>query len=368
MSSSLPKQSRSARKRRKGIYDIPGALRVDPDAPKPVVRVMAYGADDLTEEQVEDLGRIDQLRRNYPVIWINVDGLGSEEVITALGEKFSLHPLALEDTINAHQRAKVETYDASAFLVVQMISLQSRVESEQVSLFVGDGFVVTFQQKEGDCLDPVRKRIRGGQGRIRSRGADYLAYSLVDAVIDGCFPVLEEVGERIEKLETEVFQDPDESMIPRIHNLKRDLMLIRRCIWPLRDALNSLLREEIPQFHGETVLFLRDCYDHVTQILDIVETHREVAIGLREGYMSSISNRMNEVMKVLTVIATIFIPLSFVAGVYGMNFDHEVSRWNMPELKWRYGYPVLLAVMALIALGMLVYFWRKGWLRGRDKL
>jgi magnesium transporter len=365
-----PKGAEKRRKHRRSVYDIPGAVRVDPDAPAPILRVMAYGPEALEERKLENLQDLQALRREYPVVWVNVDGLGSAETIEALGKEFHLHPLALEDTVNTHQRPKAEAYDDTAFIVLGMISLDQRVESEQVSVFLGDGFVVTFQEHEGDCLDPVRQRIRGGQGRIRHRQADYLAYSILDAVIDGCFPVLEEVGERIERLETEVFRNVDASMISQIHSLKRDLMRIRRSMWPLRDALNAILREEIHQFAGETVLFLRDCYDHVTQILDIVETHREVATGLREGYMSSISNRMNEVMKVLTVIATIFIPLSFIAGLYGMNFNPQVSPWNMPELHWAFGYPLVLAVMALVAGGMLLYFRRKGWLgsKVRDKI
>jgi magnesium transporter len=351
------------------IYAVPGSIQVDPEAPAPVVRVMAYGPEQCIEEQLEHLDRLGSICDEFPVVWINVDGLGDAEVIKELGRIFDLHPLALEDTVNTHQRPKVESYDHTAFIVMRMISLSQRVESEQVSMFVGDGFVITFQEHEGDCLDPVRQRIRAQQGRIRRQGADYLAYSLLDAVIDGCFPVLERFGERIEELETEVFRNPREGLISRIHNVKRDLMTIRRSFWPLRDALSALVRDEVKQFEGETVLYLRDCYDHVTQILDIIETHREVSTAVREGYMSSISNRMNEVMKVLTIIATIFIPLSFIAGLYGMNFDPQASPWNMPELKWKYGYPAALLVMAAVAIGMLYYFLRKGWLRGpRDEL
>jgi len=260
------------------------------------------------------------------------------------------------------QRPKVERYEDCLFLVARMMSLGERLDSEQISIYLGSGFVLTFQERVGDCLDPVRHRIREGAGRIRSQGADYLAYALLDAVIDHYFPVLEELGERLEALEDEVLRHPSPAVISRIHAAKRDLLALRRVVWPQRESLHWLLREPIPLLAEDTRLHLRDCYDHVAHVMDMVETFRELASGLVDAYQSSLSNRMNEVMKVLTIIATIFIPLSFLAGLYGMNFSAESSPWNMPELRFYFGYPLALALMAVVAGVMLIYFRRKGWI------
>ncbi|CAG0953144.1 partial Cobalt/magnesium transport protein CorA, partial [Anaerolineae bacterium] len=277
---------------------------------------------------------------------------------------FSLHPLALEDVVHVHQRPKVEEYEAGFYLVMRMPRFEGavNVELEQLSLFFGPGYVVTFQEREGDCLEPVRERLRGSRGRVRQLGADYLAYTLLDAVIDAYFPILEVVGERLELLEDRVLLHPDRAVVEDIHHVKRELIAIRRAIWPLRDAVNRLEREEHPLIDRETQVYLRDCYDHCVQLVELVETYREVATGLLDVYLSSVSNRMNEVMKVLTIIATIFIPLGFVASVYGMNFDTSRSPYNMPELEWRYGYPYVLGLMAAMVIGLLVYFRVKRWI------
>jgi magnesium transporter len=243
-----------------------------------------------------------------------------------------------------------------------MASLRERLESEQISIFVGKNFVLTFQEREGDCFEPVRERIRAGRGRIRKEGPDYLTYAIIDAVVDNYFPILEHYGERIEGLEAEVITSTTDETIAKIHDIKRDLLSLRRAIWPKREALSALSREPQPVFSDETRVYLRDCYDHTVQLMDMVETYRELASGLMDVYLTSVSNRMNEVMKVLTIIATIFIPLGFVAGVYGMNFNQETSAFNMPELGWKYGYLYCLGLMAVIAAGLLVYFRRKGWL------
>jgi magnesium transporter len=231
-----------------------------------------------------------------------------------------------------------------------------------VSLFFGERYVVTFQEREGDCFEPVRNRIRRARGRLRENRPDYLAYALLDAVIDAYFPIVEAYGDRLEALEDRVLEEPTSDVVSEIHAVKRELSNIRRAVWPLRDVVNLLLREQHPLLREDTRLYLRDAYDHTIQLVELVESHREIASGLLDVYLSSVSNRMNEVMKVLTIIATIFIPLSFVAGLYGMNFDRQASAWNMPELSWDYGYPAALGVMLAIALGMLWFFRRKRWL------
>ena len=250
----------------------------------------------------------------------------------------------------------MEQYGEHHYLVTRMITHFDQCETEQFSLFVGTNFVVTFQEKPGDCLEPVRARIRNARGRIRKAGPDYLMYALVDAVIDAYFPLLEIYGEKMEQLEEEILIVQRPETIARIHDIKRDLLLMRRAVWPLREVINSLIRDANPTITEETRLYFRDCYDHIVRIIDLVENFRELAADLMDLYLSIVSNKMNEVMKVLTIIATIFIPLTFVVGVYGMNFD------NMPELHMRYGYPITLAVMAFMVIGMLYYFYRQGWL------
>jgi magnesium transporter len=340
----------------------PGTLNIDPAAPRPVIKVMAYGPDGLVEMNGVELSALPELLSKWPVTWVNVDGLGDAETIHRLGDIFGLHKLALEDVVSVHQRAKVEQYEQHLFLVARVVELHERIESDQISLFLGKQFVLTFQANAGDSFDPVRERLRRGKGNIRALGPDYLAYALVDAIVDAYFPLIELYGERMEDLEDEVIVQPRRSTVARVHDLRRELLAIRRAVWPLRDAINTLVRDATDLISTETRLFMRDCYDHTVQIIDLVESYRELGASLMETYLSSVSNRTNEVMKVLTIIATIFIPLTFVAGVYGMNFKSEVSPWNMPELGWRWGYPACLGVMAVIAGLMLLFFRRKGWL------
>ncbi len=349
-------------KRRSPTGAPPGTMVQDPDAAPPVIRVIAYNSDKVLERQVAAPQELRELLGKWPVVWVNVDGLGSVQTIQELGGLFHLHRLVLEDLVNVPQRPKVERYEDCLFLVARMMSAGERLDSEQISIYLGSGFVLTFQERVGDCLDPVRQRIREGAGRIRSQGADYLAYALLDAVIDHYFPVLEDLGERLEAMEDEVLRHPSPEVISRIHAAKRDLLALRRVVWPQREALHWLLRESVPVLTDDTRLHLRDCYDHVAHVMDMVETFRELASGLVDAYQSSLSNRMNEVMKVLTIIATIFIPLSFLAGLYGMNFSAESSPWNMPELRFYFGYPLALAMMAVVVGIMLLYFRRKGWI------
>ncbi|MEC9344953.1 MAG: magnesium/cobalt transporter CorA [Pseudomonadota bacterium] len=345
----------------------PGALVADPASIRPTIRLIAYSPDDIVEIQDCDIESALAARGSRDVVWIDVVGLGDVELIARIGRAFGLHHLALEDVVNLMQRPKVEEFDDHAFIVLRMMVHGRRPETEQMSIFVGEGFVISFQERPGDCLDAVRRRLRRGRGRVRREGADYLAYALIDAIVDGYFPVLEAFGEEIEQLEDEVLDSPRPEHVHRLHGIKRDLLLIRRALWPTRDMVNIIVRDEVEVFGRQARTFMRDVYDHSVQLMDVVETYREIASGLVEVYLSSQSARMNEVMKVLTIISTIFIPLGFLAGLWGMNFEHD-SMFGMPELQWKYGYPAALGLMLAVALSLLWYFRRKGWIgRGGDQ-
>jgi len=338
----------------------PGTLAAPAGAHAPdTLQVIHYTADALEEQEVASAAEAAAFREKQGVTWVNVDGLGNVELLAELGERFGLHPLALEDVVSVPQRPKVDDYDSHLYAVVRMLQYDQALETEQVSVFLGNDFVITFQERPGDCLEPVRARLRKGTGQLRRQGAGYLMYAVLDAIIDGYFPFLERIGEVAEELEDAVVDRPVRATLNRVHAIKRDLLDVRRALWPLRDAINSLLRDESPLLGDTARLYLRDCYDHAVQALDVVETHRELAGGLMDVYLSSISNKMNEVMKVLTIIATIFIPLTFVAGIYGMNFE------KMPELTWAWGYPAVWLVMIAISVVMLLIFRHIGWLGGK---
>ncbi|HVX12017.1 MAG TPA: magnesium/cobalt transporter CorA [Pirellulales bacterium] len=339
----------------------PGALNVEPNAAPPVLQAIAYHGDDFVEKRLAAPQDVLELLRDWPITWLNVAGLGNADVLNELGKIFGLHPLALEDVTHLHQRAKVEQYGEQLFIVARMPRRDEDFETEQLSLFVGKNYLLTFIEDPGDCFESVRTRLRGG-GPLREAGPGYLAYGLIDAVVDAYFPVVETFAERLDRLEDRVIARPSRRAVAEIHAAKHSLRSVRRIVWPLREAVNSLVRDPSPLIDDNTRVHLRDCYDHLVQIIDLVETYRELCSDLTDLYLSSLSNRMNEVMKVLTIIATLFMPLSFITGLYGMNFHTERSRWNMPELDWRYGYPFALGMMALTALGMLWYFWHKGWL------
>ncbi len=342
----------------------PGTLAFAECAEKPHISLLAYSETEIHDHETIDTKEIAEHFAEWPVTWINVAGLGDETVVSDLATLFSLHKLAVEDVVHLGQRAKVEQYDDHLFIVVRLASLgpDDEIDTEQLSLFLGKNYVLSFLEKKWDCFDAVRDRIRKSRGHIRSLGADYLAYALIDSVIDSYFPILETFGERVEALEDEVSENPREDTIHDIHDIKRELISLRRAIWPLREALASLLREDSPNITSETRVYLRDCYDHVIELIDLLETYRELASGLIDVYLSSMSNKMNEVMKVLTVIATTFIPLTFIAGVYGMNFDPEASPFNMPELGWGFGYPAFWALIIIMGGALIFYFRRKKWL------
>jgi magnesium transporter len=363
------KRDAAARQRRRTAPGaLPGTLKIDPDAPRPLIKVIAYSDQELVEQEIHKPSEVLAFLGRYPVTWINVDGLGDATILRELGEIFHIHPLALEDVVNVHQRAKLEHYPSHQFLVFHQVDPGARIQSEQISLFLGSNFVLTFQEEAGDCFEPSRERMRQHVGLIRQSGPDYLAYSLLDAIVDHYFPLLESYGERLDDLETQIIKSPESTTMTQIHDIKRELLVLRRKIWPLRDALNTLVRDPVPHVTDSTRIYLRDCYDHIMRIIDLLEAYRELSSDLLEFQLSSISYKINEVMRVLTVIATIFIPLTFIVGLYGMNFDPNVSPWNMPELKWYYGYPFSLGLMTVVTVGLLIFFYRKGWLGGNTKV
>jgi len=343
----------------------PGTILVDPSAPKPVLSAILYSKDAVREETPGDLAALRKSAGAGTVLWLDVAGLGDEATIRAVGAAFGLHSLALENVVDSRQRPRVEPYGDLQFLVARAAVPGTPFDTEQVSIFLAADFVVTFREKPGPALDPVRERIRAGRGNLPTGGTGYLAYAILDTIVDGYFPALEELGERLEDLEDEIVRAPKQGSLRRVHALKRDLLTLRRAVWPQREALAFLLREGDAVAGAGTRIYLNDCYDHTVQLLDLVETYRDIASGLTDIYLSSLSHRLNEVMRVLTVIATIFIPLTFIAGIYGMNFDRS-SPWNLPELGWRYGYPACLAAMA--AVGAILYLWfrRRGWIGGQD--
>lgn len=357
--------SKKRRRKRRLIEVIgapPGTIAVDAQSPKSVIRVMAYGPEGFTEETLKNLDALPAYLEKWPVTWVNIDGLGDQNTITRLRDMFDLHALAVEDVLSLHHRPKLDRYENHMFLVLRMLESGMPVQFEQLSIFFGDRYVLTLQEHPGDSLDPIRARIREGTAKIRTLGSDYLAYSLMDAVIDTYFPRLDQISDRIEDVEDEVVGSPRPEVVAAIHEIKRDVLNMRRVLFPMRETVNSMIRDSGRLISDNTRVYLRDCYDHVVHLLDLLENYREITSGLLDIYLSSVSNRMNEIMKVLTIIATVFIPLTFIAGVYGMNFDPNVSPWNMPELRTYYGYPTVLAIMASIALGLVFYFWRKGWL------
>lgn len=330
-----------------------------------VISLISYGPGYFLEKQVASVSELPELIKAGKVSWVDIDGPVSAAVVQELGQLFSLHTLALEDVVNGRQRAKFEEYGQHHFLIAPMVTLTERLKTEQLSLFFGAGFVVTFQElPDGDCLAPVRERLRNEIGNLRNLGADHLAYMIVDAVVDGYFPVLQSLGDKLEELEDDILLRYDAKAPGKIYALKRDVIKLRRSIWPLREAVHALLRDSSAMVSGDTRLYLRDCYDHAIRLLDLVEMYREMCTDLMDLHLSSNSNRMNEVMKVLAIITTLFIPPTFVAGIYGMNFNPDKSPWNMPELNWFWGYPCALSVMAAMMLGLFFWMRWKGWLKG----
>jgi magnesium transporter len=329
-------------------------------AGEPKITLIDYDEANFQEREVKAAEECFAFREKPTVTWINMEGVHQVEVVEKLGNCFGLHPLVLEDILNTDQRPKMEIYGDYVYIVLKMLygSDPNRlVESEQVSLILGSNFVISFQEgQEGDVFNPVRERIRSGKGFIRKMGSDYLAYSLIDTIVDNYFVILERLGERIELLEEELVVHPTTTTIQEIQKFKNEMIFVRRVVWPLREVISGLGRRESPLIKETTEIYLRDVYDHIVQLMDTVEVYREMLSGMLDIYLSSVSNRLNSVMKVLTIIATIFMPLTFIAGIYGMNFKY------MPELEWRLGYLVVWLVFVIVGVLMLFYFKKKKWL------
>lgn len=329
------------------------------------VSVFDFNETDVVEREITDVNECISYINTDNVSWINIDGVHDANMIESIGSVFGLHPLVLEDIMNTGQRPKFESFDSYLFFVLKMLYTDEKtkeIRSEQISIILLNNVVLCFQEKPGDIFDRIRNRIRTNTGRVRKMGADYLTYSLIDAIVDHYYVIMESIGGFIDELDDELIANPSPITLEKIHRLKADIIFLRKSIWPLRDLINNLLREESGLMKDSTTIYLRDVYDHTIQVMDTIETFRDIVSGMFEMYMSTVSNKMNEVMKVLTIFASIFIPLTFVAGLYGMNFNPAVSPFNMPELNWFYGYPFALIIMVCMAGLMLYYFKRKNWL------
>lgn len=324
------------------------------------ITLIDYNGDNLTEKNIQNMDELCAVKDKPTVSWIHIDGIHDTRVLEQLGAVFGLHPLILEDILNTDQRPKMEDLGDYIFIVLKrfcnICDQNNDITSEQISVILGPNYVISLQEKEEDILNPIRDRIRTGKGRIRKAGADYLAYSIIDIILDSYFSILETLGEKIEREEEALLSNPTGRTLQAIQHLKRDMIFLRKSVWPLRETISALERSESPLIQESTGIYLKDIYDHAIQVLDTVETYRDMLSGMIDIYLSSLSNRMNQVMKVLTVIATIFMPMTFLAGVYGMNFKH------FPELEWRWGYPLFWTVNLAITVVMLILFKRKKWL------
>lgn len=340
----------------------PGTIVIDKDSPPPVIDAIQYDRKQLTRERDIGVPAIPQLSEDK-VTWIDIVGLGDKAIIQQVATRFDLHGLAVEDVVNTHQRPKLERFKDHLYIVLQMPKQNDELELEQISLFVGKNFVLTWQERTGDCFDPIRERLRRTNGLLRGRGNGFLAYALMDAIIDAYFPLMIQYSDELDKLE-DLLTDVSAGylMLQQLHHVRADIRNLRRTVWSHRDVLANLISYEAEFLDEETRLHLRDVADHTLRLVEMMESHRDNCSDLQDLYLSTVSMKTNEVMKVLTIIATIFIPLGFIAGLYGMNFATDASPWNMPETQWYYGYPMAIAIMVLVAGGMLAYFRRLGWI------
>lgn len=347
---------------------MPGTIIAPPDAEPTRINVFCFSATEMLEQPLTDISQLAELLERWPVTWVNVDGLSDTKLLGGLAVLFGIHQLSMEDVVHLHQRPKVENYGDYLYLVARMIEDHDPLRTDQTSVFIGRNFLLTIQERPGDCLEPVRTRLRTKAGRIRQAGADYLAYAVLDAILDGYFPLVELYSDRLEMIDDAVTNAPSPRIVPELHRLRGNLLQVRKMMIAQRDALNEMIRDDFPLITNETRLYLRDCVDHTAQILDVVETYREMCSDLRDYYLSQISYRMNQVMKVLTILSTIFLPLGFITGLYGMNFDVAYPL-NMPELRWSYGYPFALGLMTATTIGLTIFMYRRGWLdSSQDKL
>jgi magnesium transporter len=336
----------------------PGTLASPPASPFPKVTVVQYDSERVERREIHDVAELRAIRDDQRVTWVVVQGLGDEGIIRAIGEIFELHPVALENAVNVPQRAKTEVYEHHQLLIARTpcIDAAGLVRTPQVCFILGKHYLLTFQERYFGFFDPVRERIQAGIGAIRTDGPDYLAYALIDAMVDRYYPVAQYLTDGLEELEDIVVENPHPEVLARIHAYRRQLVVLRRVGWPQREAISAMLRERTPFFSDQEKVYLRDTYDHIAQIVELIDSAREMASDLADAFLSNVSHRTNEIMKVLTLMASIFIPLTFLAGIYGMNFEH------MPELSTRNGYFVALGVMITLAVGMTAYFNRRGWI------
>ena len=348
------------------VGSAPGVLpELPPSGEKPEYRItlIDYNDTDYLERKdvrfEECLTYIDR----KSITWIHIHGTPDAALLERLRNRFNLHPLALEDVLYTGQRPKVEYYEQQLFAIFIAANLvEEELHADQISMFVDGKCLISFYSGANDPLEPLRTRLRTHHGRVRGAGVDYLMYTIMDIAVDGSFPVLEHLGEQIEDLEAKVLDSPGKELLQRMQRLKRELLVLRRFLWPQREILGNLMRDEHKLVTSATKVYLRDCYDHTIQTMDLLESYRDMITNMLEVYLSSVSLRLNEIMRVLTLISTIFIPLTFLVGVYGMNFSHPSSPWAMPELHWAYGYPALWVFMLSLAVGMVFLFWRKKWL------
>ena len=340
----------------------PGTLVIHEDALPSKIRVVQYSLDEVSEQEVWDAVSLEGQVKEGCVTWIDIQGLGDERTIRALARQFDLHPLAVEDVVNTPQRPKTEAYGQQQLVIARRVKIQQSTELviEQVSIILGPDYVITFQESHEDLFQPVRQRIQQENARLRQQGPDYLVYAILDTIVDGYYPILESLGDQLERLEDAVLERPHPQLLRRLNSVKKRLVNLRRIIWPQRDAVNALMRDDSALITDQVRLFLRDTYDHCVQTSEVVEMYRETATGLLNTYLSSVGHRTNEVMRVLTIMSSIFVPLTFLAGIYGMNFEH------MPELSFQWAYPSVWLAMFCVVGGMLFFFYRKGWI-GRNR-
>jgi len=368
------KSIRSNKKRRdRGVYrpfnrrsevgGLPGKIDAHVEAHPTTINYVSFDRQSLDEQEGLDFTAFQKISfKQDRITWIDVIGLSDSRLIEWLGKRYGIHALLLEDIVHTHQRPKVEIHDGKVALILRMVDATAPLASEQVSFVLSGSTVITFQERNGDSFHPVRRRIRQGLGTIRTMSADYTMYSLIDAVVDGFFPLLEDYGKTLEQLEDAIDAGINNEVQGRVHSIRSELSQLRKITWSHREAMQRLVTDAADLFSPSTIPFLRDCLDHTGQVLDVTETFRDVAGDIRDLYFAQLSQRTNDVMKLLTIISTIFMPLSFIAGVYGMNFNHEASPYNMPEAQARFGYPIVMFGMALTAIVMLFYFYRKGWI------
>ncbi len=357
----MMRRKRHTKKRREQPGTPPGSIITDPNAPVTDIRAIAFNAKETHEKTIHSISEILDLKARYDTVWVDVTGLGSADRLKQLASMLRLHSLAMEDVINVNQRAKVDVYGDDLFIVARMPDPDPQFESEQVSFFLLDDMLISFQERPGDCWDPIRQRLRERRGKLFESKADYLLYALLDTVIDSYFPAMEEISEAAEVLDEQIANNRLPEQLKEIHRLRQRLLCLRRIIRPHRELFNELLRDFPHRLLPDTQVHMRDSYDHVIRLIDSIDTYRELTSDLRDFYLSTVNTNMNEIMKVLTIISTIFIPMTFIAGVYGMNFADN-SPWNMPELKWYWGYPFAWGLMLAVAVGFLVFIRSRKWL------